>query len=146
MDSAPFEPTEDSHRILLALEVAGMKWIVDELREVIRRGKRVTRQERIYRNARSELVAGSRVVPLDPEDQLSLIVDTIRMYTSELYAMWEWSRLELVEDLQLASDGIVLLTESGQPDHTWFPNEFSSQIEALDSLLRQLVPSVPDEQ
>src|SRR5690242_2034056 len=107
-----FEPADNPSQILLALEIAQMKWLADEIRSVIRSGKKEDAVEQIDRLGRKQVVRSSRVIPFDPNEQMQLIVETIRMYTQELHRMWEWSINELSDALQIRPSEIFLLTDT----------------------------------
>ena len=139
-----FGPTDDVNSQLEVLRSSGYVWIAEEI-ELIIRGGRPTAKEITEPGARGQRrKVESATAPYDPDEQLCIVLRTIRNYFVEPQKFW----VELTTQLQRVTGDnnlkITVAPPEGEQSVLSLIDTFSHEQSALNDLLRKAWPHGPE--
>jgi hypothetical protein len=139
-DDITFRPTDEVNFFLRVLRDSELGWIADEVELNIREGKTAPKEIMEMGARGRRRTTESATSPYDPEEQLGILIHTIRHYFVEPPKLWAEVQLQLP---RLANSPNLTLSvvrpDSEQPE-TLFPDNLPGDQSTLDALLAQAWP------
>lgn len=139
-DHITFRPTDEVNFFLKILRESELGWIADEVELNIREGKTAPKEIMEMGARGRRRTTESATSPYDAEEQLAILIRTIRNYFVEPSKLWaevqsQLPRLTNSPNLTLS----VVRPESEQPEPL-FPDHLAGDQSTLDALLAQAWP------
>lgn len=135
-----FGPTDEVNFFLKTLADSELGWIADEVELAIRAGKTASKEIMEVGIRGRRRTTESATSPYDPEEQLCILIRTLRNYFVEPPKLWAEVQLKLPRSANRPNLSLSVVPPESEQPIPLFPENLAGDQSALNALLRQAWP------
>lgn len=139
-----FGPTDEVNFFLKALRASELGWIADEVELTIRAGKTAPKEIMEVGIRGRRRTTESATSPYDADEQLCILIRTLRNYFVEPPKLWAEVQLQLPRSANTPNLTLSVVPPESEQPVSLFPESLTPDQSTLSGLLREAWPYGPD--